>query len=221
MTQVRHSRKASAFSLIELLTVIAIIAVLAVLTIGAFNQMGQAGNLTKAGSEIADIFENARAYAMAHNTYTWVGIRQESDDKILVATVASRDGKAIPVSNAVSVADSDLLQIDRMKQFENIRVEDLPASASHRFSGDGVTSFSGMNPPILSFEAGAGNNKKLFDSCVVQFNSRGETRILPNEIRKTIEIGLQSSTHGNVHNPENYVAIHIGGLTGAVSTHRP
>ncbi|MFZ4778359.1 MAG: pilus assembly FimT family protein, partial [Terrimicrobiaceae bacterium] len=61
------------FSLIELLTVLAITAVLASLGMIAFGSINRAGGLTRSGSEVLGLIEQARSYAMAHSTHVWVG----------------------------------------------------------------------------------------------------------------------------------------------------
>ena len=64
------------FSLIELLVVMAIIGILAAVTIPAMNSIKGASNVTKAAYDIAGALEQARAYAMAKNTYVFVGIAE-------------------------------------------------------------------------------------------------------------------------------------------------
>lgn len=68
----------SAFTLIELLVVIGIISVLMVLVVPALTNLKTAANITNSASTIAGVLEQARTYAMANNTYTWVGFFEES-----------------------------------------------------------------------------------------------------------------------------------------------
>src|SRR5947208_15085081 len=75
------------FSLIELLVVIAIIVLVTALILPAFTSIKSAGDLTSAAYTIKGVLEQARTYAMANNTYTWVGFFEESADTSSSASV--------------------------------------------------------------------------------------------------------------------------------------
>src|SRR6266852_4088062 len=66
-------RARRAFTLIEMLVVMGIIAILMVLVAPAFTTLKSAGDVTSAASTIKGVLDTARTYAMANNTYTWVG----------------------------------------------------------------------------------------------------------------------------------------------------
>src|SRR6266446_7876636 len=61
------------FTLIELLVVMAIILILMVLVAPAFTSLKSAGDVTSAAYTVKGVLDQARTYAMANNTYTWVG----------------------------------------------------------------------------------------------------------------------------------------------------
>jgi type II secretory pathway pseudopilin PulG len=63
--------------LLELLIVLGIIIILTVLVVPAFNNMKGVGDITSAAYTIKGVLEQARTYAMANNTYTWVGFYEE------------------------------------------------------------------------------------------------------------------------------------------------
>jgi len=69
----KQRERASAFTLLELLIVIAIIALLMVLIAPAFTYIKGGTDVTSAAYTIKGVLEQARAYAKANNTYTWVG----------------------------------------------------------------------------------------------------------------------------------------------------
>src|SRR5438128_3879203 len=70
-------RLISGFTLIELLVVIGIMILLTALLTPAFTNLKSAGDVTSAAYTIKGVLEQARTYAMANNTYTWVGFFEE------------------------------------------------------------------------------------------------------------------------------------------------
>lgn len=211
-TQPEH-KACSGFSLIELLTVIAIIAILATVSMSAFTKIGQAGELTKTGSDIADILERARSYAMAYKTYVWVGFAEGEDDSLLVGVSASRNGVAVPESG-------DLISLDRLRSFKKVRIVALDADPNNRPEAPEEAQIANLTSAIQTFPASHGSTVS-FDRQVVQFNSRGEARIIASQPYKVSEIGLQESVDGQVRNLSNFAAIQIGGFSGAISLYRP
>jgi type II secretory pathway pseudopilin PulG len=87
-----------------LLAVLGITVILLGIAIPAYNSIKDAEDITRAASEIAGTLEQARTYAMANNTYVWVGFFEEAGDRVsqtpavpgvgrvVMAVVASTDG---------------------------------------------------------------------------------------------------------------------------------
>ena len=146
-----------AFSLTELLVVIALAAILMTLMIPAFTSVNSAGNVTKTAAGIVSILEQARAYAMANNTYVYVGIAEVDSTidssakpqvatgpapygRIAIAVVASKDGtRGYDINNpgngtAGSWVDNyaggtNLVAINKLQRFENVHLADsLPGT---------------------------------------------------------------------------------------------
>ncbi len=86
-------RPGSAFSLIELMVVIAIIVVLMGLLVPAFTSMKSAGDVTSAANTIKGVLDQARTYAMANNTYTWVGFYEENASQASTNPATSGTGR--------------------------------------------------------------------------------------------------------------------------------
>ncbi len=200
------------FSLIEILVAVSIGAVLTTFSLVAFNQIGKGGSLTRTGSEISDLLEQARAYAMARNTYVWVGFTQSGPDSLVAGVVSSRNGDAHPTAE-------DLVPLDHIRRFERVRVVSLDASAE-RPAAEDEAQVANLSSPILEFSI-AGAKPVTFDTQVIQFDSRGECRIAQDQPYRITEIGLQEVVDGQIRNRDNSVAIQIGGLSGAVSLYRP
>ena len=143
----------AAFTLLELLFVMAIILMMTALAIPAFNSIKGGSDITKAAYDVAGVLDNARAYAMANNTFVYVGIAEvdsaadpsaspqtiTSDPtvggRVVVATVASKDGTRgydVTSSTLPSPAwgtnynnGASLLAIGKLQRFENVHMAPL------------------------------------------------------------------------------------------------
>lgn len=92
------------FTLVELLTVLTIIAVLASLATYSITSMKNSRDLTRSAYLLTGVLEQARTYAVANDTYTWVGFYEEDGSRsstnpgtsgvgrLVVSEVASEDG---------------------------------------------------------------------------------------------------------------------------------
>ena len=143
---------ASAFSLLELLVVIAVMVLMMTLAGPAFNSIKGGSDLTRAAYDIAGVLDNARAYAMANNTFVYVGIAEVDSSlassaspqtitsapavggRVVTATVASRDGTRgydITSSSLPSPAwtnysnGTNLVAIGKLQRFENVHLAPL------------------------------------------------------------------------------------------------
>jgi len=94
-----------AFTLVELLVVVALIVLMMSLAVPAFNSIRGGADFTSEVYNIAGTLDQARAYAVANNTYTLVGIEEVSSavdasvtpqvsgtGRIAMAIIASRSG---------------------------------------------------------------------------------------------------------------------------------
>ena len=100
----QRKRRERGFTLVELLVVMAVVASLLALVVPAFTQANTARTLTTAAYNVAGLLENARAYAKANNTYTWVGFFEEAPTgaagtagvgRVVVFAVSSKDATAL------------------------------------------------------------------------------------------------------------------------------
>jgi len=127
--------------------VMAILGALVALAVPAMGRLGSAGSLNGAAAAIRGAFDQARTYAVANNTYTWVGIFEEDGAQegrpsgkpgvgsLVICIVASRDGspiynKAQAEAGAVQTLTSDrLVQVGKPQRLPNVHVADLSGQA--------------------------------------------------------------------------------------------
>ena len=134
------------FTLVELLVAMALIGVMAGWGIPAFTSMLQSKGVESAAYAVKDMLETARGYAIANNTYTWVGFYEEAmtasssvstpppypgKGRILMAIVASKDGTEIFKSSdsAATLPASRICPVGRVVRLENIHLADVDAPA--------------------------------------------------------------------------------------------
>lgn len=152
-----------AFSLIELLAVIGIVALLAVAVGPVITGIMSGQGLSSAAYGISDTLGHARAYAVAHNTYVWVGIDEvdqavspsaspqtDGVGRVALSVIASRDGTRIydpggDISSdwtAKTADGSRLSQISKLLRFDHVH---LDGSLEPGASGGGME-----RPPVES-----------------------------------------------------------------------
>lgn len=144
-----------AFTLIELLIVVAVIATLLLLLAPAFTSLKQAGGVTSAAYTIKGVLEQARATALASDTYTWVGFYEEDasqpsttpstpgSGRLVLAIVASVDGTNIYGGNTGTIDPTKLRHVGKLVKIENVH---LPLFAIGTGTGERFDS----RPPLQS-----------------------------------------------------------------------
>ncbi len=197
------------FSLVELLVVISIISVLAALSAPAIASLNRSGSLNRTLTDISLSFEQARAYAMANNTYVWVGLKQDAgSSRVMSATVASLNSVSSDLKNA-----DNLRAISRVKTFDNVQL----SSALQDLQGMSADASHIEQSTIGSFKAGQGANGGEVFPYVVQFSPSGEVRIGADGMARWIQVGLAGTPLATA----NYAVIQLSSLTGGVRIFRP
>ena len=126
----------SGFTLVELIVVIGIIILLTALLTPAFTNLKSAGDVTSAAYTVKGVLEQARTYAMANNTYTWVGFYEEDASqsstnpatpgvgRLVMSVVASKDGTTVYSPNSTTNPDpidpTKLAQLGKLVKIEKI-----------------------------------------------------------------------------------------------------
>lgn len=135
----------NAFSLLELMVVTAIMILVAAFIAPAVTSLKGAGDVTSAAYTIKGVLEQARTYAMANNTYAWVGFFEEDassstpaiagNGRLVMSVVASTDGTNIYGSNTGTIDPTKLRQVGKLVKIDNVHLP-LFAVCSGTCAGD-------------------------------------------------------------------------------------
>jgi len=224
----KHAGK-RAFTLIELLTVIAIVAMLATAAAPALSSLSKGGSMNQSLVELAGLFDQARQYAIAQNTYVWVAMRPDpaaSDgDSLSVVVLASSSGiDPAPWSDYGAVPNSQIKTLTKPRTFSQIRLEEAGA-----FSGTQVRDLPAT--PSVGTANSPANGTAIFQikipgtaspstfRRIVQFTPDGQARVAANPI-DVVEFGVHPM-RGNVADAKNVAVLRINGLTGQTAVYRP
>src|SRR5207248_4270638 len=119
----------SGFTLVELALVFGIMIIVASFIAPAFTNLKSAGDVTYAAYTIKGVLEQARNYAMANNTYAWVGFFEEDASKaagtagngrLVMSVVASSDGTNIYGLGTGNIDSTKLRQIGNVTKIDNV-----------------------------------------------------------------------------------------------------
>lgn len=204
-----------------------------------------AGDLGKASGDIQGILEQARAYAMANNTYVYAGL-QEVDvvkaqagtptvtgvGRVALGVVASTTGMR-PYTNAPSALPSTAITpLGKVRYFDNLHITN---STSLSTSGNmnrpcapscEVVDLS-TNKAVTSFQwPVTGNAQYNFTSMVVEFSPQGTASVQNSNsslapLVQYLEIALLPARGNVAATNANQAAIQINGVTGTVTLYRP
>jgi len=125
--------KSKGFTLIEMLTVVALTAILAVLATPALQGLQTAGGFDKSLYGIADSLNLAHSYAIANNTYVYVGLTEVDRTqnpatspqapgvgRVALSIVATKDGTSD--AGAWSTTGTNLTQVRQVQTFDFFHV---------------------------------------------------------------------------------------------------
>jgi type II secretory pathway pseudopilin PulG len=196
----------SGFTLIELLVAIGIMILLTALLTPAFTNLKGAGDVTSAAYTIKGVLEQARTYAKANNTYTWVGFFEEDansltpavagNGRLVMSVVGSRDGTNIYGTGSGPIDSTRLIQIGKIIKIDNVHLplfavctsnctgdtfDKRPAIQSDPTAGYNYSRFGELNqtiPNTAPYTAPLSFQSAPYTfTKLLQFSPRGESRV--------------------------------------------
>ena len=246
----RSAFRPRAFTLIEMMVVIGIIVILMALIAPAFTSLKSAGDVTNAAYTVKGVLDQARTYAMANNTYTWVGFYEENVGnpspntatpkigRIVMSIVASKDGTIVyDPSNPAKIDTMKLIQVGKLIKIENAHLwthTDSPSGAGSTYDTrpniTGTYCIGDSSPPdsLTPFQYPVGNPEPAAQYTfvkAVQFSPAGEAKTNNStstySLQTAAEIALRP-THGTTVDTSspNPVAIQFTGVAADVKIYR-
>lgn len=238
-------RQTLAFSLLELMVVIAITILVAGFVLPAVTTLKSAGDVTSSAYTIKGVLESARSYAMANNTYTWVGfsgsIGSTVTGQVSMALLASNDGTntvctpvgspPTPVATDSTTTSSIVIgsgtgtasPISKIITLSNSHIGDTGTPTNN---GTDFESRASVASAYRISSAGTSSHtfvtKGVTFSQWIQFSPRGEATVNGGNTQVTTyaEVGLLP-THGNaLASTLNIAAVQVGGFGGNVRIYR-
>jgi prepilin-type N-terminal cleavage/methylation domain-containing protein len=239
------SESSHGFTLVELLLVVGIIGLLLAITGPIWNTLSGSSNIAKSSSDIQNIMEQARSYAMANNTYTYVGIWEVDLLKAQSGTVPLPQGigrVAIgifysptglePLKSGQSISSANTAQLGKLNYFENLHITDLSGQNSVGLLRPTTTNIITSSTPAApsGFQWPLTGTVQYPNNLVnvIEFSPQGCARVLTGNtydpsLKDFLELGLMPA-HGNTtatNDSKNSAVLQINGTSGAIRLYRP
>lgn len=227
----RHGRALRAFTLVELLTVIAIMVLMIAAAGPVASSISGGRDVSTNAYNISGALEEARTYAMANNTYTWVGVAEENGDsstagatgvgRIIMTAIASLDGTKDALGDPTRLA-----LISRLTRCNSVQLISTKGAA-----GDTTwpTPDNGYQAADTSFVVSGKQFKYPLTGTaiytfnkLIQFNPLGEASKPGASPSPWIAIGFRQirGSDGSKGNDANGVGVYVEGLSGRVRIFR-
>ena len=198
------------FTLIELMVVMSIMVTMMAFSRPMISALVGSNSVNKAISDLSCTLEEARAYAMANNTYVNVGFGTTANSpsnptpSFVVLCLYSIDGTINASAASDLASNAKWLAIGRTLVLNNFNFNDALGTSSDA---------TPATTDIPAFTRAVGNLGVVNFSGCIQFSPRGTARVQVASPARFIKVALDQSAPMNGKNP---FVIRMGGLTGAI-----
>ncbi len=226
------SRSRAGFSILELLVVVGIMAIFGAITAPTLSYVA-ASRFNKAAGRVADLLEEARQYAVANNTYTWVAFHIEPSANgkpaaLYVAALASMDGTSEAATGSsfgsatawpagVTAPLSNCQLIGRVESFPQTGLAEKGA-----YPLPGLPAVSALDGPATTAPAFSLSVPTLGTQTftrAIQFTPSGEAKVQAAPV-PAIEFGL-CAMNGTSASQSQVAVMRVNGYTGQARVYLP
>jgi len=196
----------------------------------ALGGLSKSNDVDSSANRIAGAINEARAYAMANSTYTWVGFYEENatlnstqpaspgTGRVVIDLVASADG-TLPYSTSTTSStpiSSNLIQLAPLTRLSDTHLVTFPVTVAGNsivspgavaIANAGIATIGSSTPSagsLTPFNYPLTGTAQYTFTKAIQFSPRGEARINNSTstypLQPAIEVGLQP-THGAIVDP--------------------
>lgn len=198
----KKGNRRSGFTLVELLAVIGIMLVMLSLAVVAFNSLKAAGDFARSVDSIAGLLDQGRTYAMANNTYVYVGLAEVDSSisesttpqvntanggRIAVGIIATKDGTRDYNVNATFSSSgasfwspsygtgASFVNVGKIAVFQNIHIAAIAANTGGMQRPTATITAVTATLPSFSLPLGNGltSGYKYKFTKVIQFDPQG------------------------------------------------
>ncbi|MGB8356025.1 MAG: prepilin-type N-terminal cleavage/methylation domain-containing protein [Chthoniobacteraceae bacterium] len=222
-----HSSRCKAFTLLELLVVISIMALVIAFSRLALQGVSSSGKFNASLSDVSGILEQARAYAIAQNTYVWVVFYEYTPPngsplEVYAGAFGSNDGTDIfNWAGTPAVPQPGLTSVTRLYHFRGLHLQTttLPNAPT------GTLNTPATAAPIFQIKAQSDSGQISLPTSpgavywVIQFTPAGAARNAANPI-DSIWLGLQPSFSPTAFDTHNVASLKVNGFTGLTTIYR-
>lgn len=232
--------RSKGFTLLELLVVMTIIGAMVGLSVTAISSLSGSGSFDESAFKIAGVIDQARAHAMANNTYVYVGLHEvDGDDstattsgtgKVILMMAASIDGTRGFDSNTTGSGWDDpngREPFGKLAILNNMHLADSSTliSTGEMLNRPSVGSASYHLADTDTTNRTLAWGTKYTFGQVLQVDPQGVVRLMgsasENSIPPIIEIGLQEAKGKAIPSDAQIGVIQISGISGSVRVYRP
>jgi len=221
MTHVlKRSHTTNGFSLVEMLVVLTITLVLGTMSAMTVPSLMSAQTIAQASSDISQVLDDARSYAIANHTYVFVGFEEvnasnlpnaadqtlatsSSGGRVAVLVVASKDGSNDSFSATPYFNSTNLAAITKVKFINSVHMADFSSLTAT------AGPMAARAPVIAANSLGANSTTggtALFTWPLGASSSNAEYSFYPNEVIVFDQEGLAGVVNSTTYTASGYTA---------------